>query len=57
MLAEGLSNPEIAAELDISRFTARNHAREVLARIGVPSRARVAAALRAALETPHRTGE
>jgi DNA-binding response OmpR family regulator len=52
LLAEGLSNPEIAAALDISRFTARNHAREVLAKIGVPARARVAAALRAALESP-----
>jgi DNA-binding response OmpR family regulator len=56
LLAEGLSNPEIAAALDISRFTARNHAREVLAKIGVPARARVAAALRAALESP-RAGE
>ena len=55
MLADGLSNPEIAAALDISRFTARNHAREVLAKIGVPARARVAAALRAALESPART--
>ena len=54
MLAEGLSNPEIAAALDISRFTARNHAREVLAKIGVSSRARVAAALRAAAESPRR---
>ena len=52
MLAEGLSNPEIASALDISRFTARNHAREVLAKIGVPSRARVAAALRSAFESP-----
>ena len=52
LLAEGLSNPEIAVALDISRFTARNHAREVLAKLGVPARARVAAALRAALESP-----
>jgi DNA-binding response OmpR family regulator len=57
LLAEGLSNPEIAAALDISRFTARNHAREVLAKIGVPARARVAAALRAALESPPGTRE
>jgi DNA-binding response OmpR family regulator len=57
LLAEGLSNPEIAAALDISRFTARNHAREVLAKIGVPARARVAAALRAALESPRGTRE
>jgi DNA-binding NarL/FixJ family response regulator len=57
MLAEGLSNPEIAAALDISRFTARNHAREVLAKLGVPARARVAAALRAAFEPAPRTEE
>jgi DNA-binding response OmpR family regulator len=57
MLAEGLSNPEIAAALDISRFTARNHAREVLAKLGVPARARVAAALSAALEPAPRSAE
>lgn len=57
MLAEGLSNPEIATALDISRFTARNHAREVLAKLGVPARARVAAALRAALEPAPRNAE
>ena len=57
LLAEGLSNPEIAATLDISRFTARNHAREVLAKLGVPARARVAAVLRAALEPAPRSRE
>ena len=57
LLADGLSNPEIAATLGISRFTARNHAREVLAKIGVPARARVASALRAALEPPSHARE
>jgi DNA-binding response OmpR family regulator len=50
MLAAGLTNPEIAAALSISRFTARNHAEAVLAKIGVASRGRVAAALRAAYD-------
>jgi DNA-binding response OmpR family regulator len=56
MLANGLSNPEIAEALDISRFTARNHARDVLAKIGVSSRARVASALRAASGSPRHAG-
>lgn len=50
LLAEGLSNPEIAAALGISRYTARNHARDVLARLGVSSRGRVAAVLRELLD-------
>ena len=50
MLADGLSNPEIAAALDISRFTARNHANQVLEKLGVATRGRVALALRAAYE-------
>ncbi|MDF1505902.1 DNA-binding response regulator [Roseisolibacter sp. H3M3-2] len=55
LLAEGLSNPEIAAALSISRFTARNHAEQVLVKVGVPSRGRVAAALRAAYEAERAT--
>ena len=47
LLAEGLSNPEIAEALAISRFTARNHAEQVLVKIGVSTRGRVAAALAA----------
>jgi DNA-binding response OmpR family regulator len=50
LLARGLTNPEIAAALAISRFTARNHAEQVLAKLGVVSRGRVAAALRAAYD-------
>jgi len=47
LLAEGLSNPEIAQALEISAYTARNHVEQVLAKLGVPSRGRVAATLRA----------
>jgi DNA-binding response OmpR family regulator len=50
MLAAGLSNPEMAEALDISRFTARNHTQQVLIKLGLSSRARVAAALRAAYD-------
>ncbi len=50
LLARGLTNPEIAETLAISRFTARNHAEQVLAKLGVVSRGRVAAALRAAYD-------
>jgi DNA-binding NarL/FixJ family response regulator len=50
MLARGLTNPEIATELGITRITARNHAERVLEKLGVPSRGRVAATLRAAYD-------
>jgi DNA-binding response OmpR family regulator len=50
LLAEGLSNPEIAEALAISRFTARNHAEQVLLKVGVSTRGRVAAAIRAAYD-------
>ena len=45
LIAEGRSNPEIAEQLGISRFTARNHAEQVLARLKVESRWQVARAL------------
>jgi DNA-binding NarL/FixJ family response regulator len=45
LIAEGRSNPEIAVELGISRFTARNHAEQIFARIKVESRWQVARAL------------
>ena len=48
LLVQGLTNPEIAKRLSISRFTARNHAEQVLLKIGVLSRGRVAMALHAA---------
>jgi DNA-binding NarL/FixJ family response regulator len=50
LLARGLTNPEIADLLAISRFTVRNHAEQVLAKLGVTSRGRVASALRAAYD-------
>lgn len=45
LIAEGCSNPEIAERLGISRFTARNHAEQILARLHVESRWQVARAL------------
>lgn len=45
-LADGLSNAEIARALAISPFTARNHVEQVLAKLGVSSRARAGALLR-----------
>jgi len=45
LIAEGRSNPEIAERLGISRFTARNHAEQILARLKVQSRWQVARAL------------
>jgi DNA-binding NarL/FixJ family response regulator len=56
MLAHGLTNVEIAESLGITRLTARNHAERVLAKIGVSSRGRVAAALRAAYDADQATG-
>jgi DNA-binding response OmpR family regulator len=50
LLAAGLNNREIAESLAISRFTVRNHVEQVLAKVGVPGRGRVAAALRAAYD-------
>ncbi len=43
LVAEGLTNEEIAQALGISRFTARNHVEQVLAKLDVPTRARAAA--------------
>ena len=45
LIAEGCSNPEIAERLGISRFTARNHAEQILSRLKVESRWQVARAL------------
>lgn len=45
LIAEGRSNPDIATQLGISRFTARNHAEQILTRLMVDSRWQVARAL------------
>jgi DNA-binding response OmpR family regulator len=45
LIADGRTNPEIAERLGISRFTARNHAEQILARLKVASRWQVARAL------------
>jgi DNA-binding response OmpR family regulator len=45
LIAEGRTNPEIAARLGISRFTARNHAEQIFVRLKVESRWQVARAL------------
>jgi len=50
LLAQGLTNPEIAEVLAISRLTVRNHVEQVLGKVGVSSRGRVAAAVRAAYD-------
>jgi DNA-binding CsgD family transcriptional regulator len=50
LLAAGHSNAKIAAQLGISLFTVQKHVRQVLAKLGVHSRAAAAAALRGA---PH----
>jgi DNA-binding NarL/FixJ family response regulator len=42
LVAEGLSNPQIAARLVVSRRTAERHVQDIYARIGVSSRAAAA---------------
>jgi DNA-binding CsgD family transcriptional regulator len=43
LVAEGLSNPEIAKRLYISRYTAETHMKHIFAKLGVSSRAELAA--------------
>jgi DNA-binding response OmpR family regulator len=45
LLGEGCSNAEIAQRLTVSYFTARNHTEQVLAKLGVPTRAAVGAVI------------
>jgi DNA-binding response OmpR family regulator len=45
LLGEGYSNAEIAQQLSVSYFTARNHTEQVLGKLGVSSRAAVGAVL------------
>jgi DNA-binding response OmpR family regulator len=48
LLAEGLSNAEIARKLFVSGHTARNHTYRVLTKLGISKRARVNSVLRGA---------
>jgi DNA-binding response OmpR family regulator len=45
LLGEGYSNAEIAQQLSVSFFTARNHTEQILSKLGVGSRAAVGAVL------------
>lgn len=45
LIGEGCSNAEIARRLSLSYYTARNHAEQVLGKLGVPTRAAVGAVL------------
>ena len=52
LVAEGLSNPEIAKELSVSRSTARAHVSQILSKLGVSNRAEaIALAFRSKLVT------
>ena len=46
LVATGLSNQEVAEQLGVSYFTARNHVERVLSKLGVGNRSRVGAVLR-----------
>jgi DNA-binding NarL/FixJ family response regulator len=42
LIAQGLTNPEIAQRLGLSTFTVRHHVSNILRRLGVQSRTQVA---------------
>jgi two-component system, NarL family, nitrate/nitrite response regulator NarL len=46
LIAEGMSNKEIAHRLGISMSTAKDHVHNILEKTGLPNRAAVAAAIR-----------
>jgi DNA-binding CsgD family transcriptional regulator len=46
LVANGLSNAEVAEQLGVSYFTARNHVERLLSKLGVGNRSRVGAVLR-----------
>lgn len=41
LVAEGRSNPDVAAALFLSRYTVQTHVSHILAKLGVPSRAEI----------------
>jgi DNA-binding response OmpR family regulator len=43
LVSEGLSNAEIATQLELSYFTARNHIEQIILKLSVPNRAGVGA--------------
>ncbi len=43
LLAKGLSNPEIAVRLSVSRSTAKAHVSNIFSKLGISSRAEAAA--------------
>ena len=43
LVAQGLSNPEIAGRLDLSDHTVKRHVANLLTKLGLPSRAAAAA--------------
>jgi DNA-binding response OmpR family regulator len=43
LVSQGLSNAEIAKQLELSYFTARNHIEQIILKLGVPNRAGVGA--------------
>ncbi|MFD5398918.1 helix-turn-helix transcriptional regulator [Streptomyces sp. NPDC127097] len=56
-VAQGLSNPEIAARMFVSRRTTQTHVSHILARLGLSSRVELAAAhARRQGQTPGRSG-
>jgi DNA-binding CsgD family transcriptional regulator len=55
LIAEGCTNAELAAQLGLSFFTVRNHAEQVMAKMGVGNRSAIAPLLLAPVaETPEK---
>jgi len=57
LIAEGLTNAEIAAQLDIAPKTASSHVEHILAKLGVTRRAEIAAWTATVSRTPATTAE